>query len=239
MRVERELENRVRLRAPRELRVPGLVGEGAEPGRLVDADEEVGDPAPALGREDALVDDVDACAERLLGAAGSLGEPVLTEADLDDLASLFDEPREEGRLVLVALACDELGVRVVARCRQRHLAALDRRRELGQVRAGEVGREVGRGEQQRAVVGESHHLQYQLSRVTRLRTGQARTPLVSSHRCRAWPMRSLNDPKAGSERDPVGIRLSHQPYRAVFAMLTIEMTRATQRHKVGTRALCA
>ncbi len=180
VRVERELENRVRLRAPRELRVPGLVGEGAEPGRLVDADEEVGDATPALGGENALVDDVDACPERLLGAAGSLGETVLTEADLDDVATLCDEPCEEGRLVLVALACDELGVCVVARRRQRDLSALDRRSELGQVRAGEVGREVGRGEKQRAVVGESHHSSISRSAATAYAGSRSRT------QCSSW-----------------------------------------------------
>jgi hypothetical protein len=104
VRVEGELEDGVRLRAPRELRVPGFVGEGAERRGLVDADEKVDDPAPFVGREDGLIDDLLAGAERLLGAAGGLLEVnVLAEADLGDVAALREELREERRLVLVAM----------------------------------------------------------------------------------------------------------------------------------------
>jgi len=95
-----------------ELRVPGLVGEGAEVGGLLDANEEVGDPAPAARGEDALVDDLDARAERLLRALRRGRETLLAEADLDDLAPLLEQGREKRRLVLLALAGNELGVRV-------------------------------------------------------------------------------------------------------------------------------
>jgi hypothetical protein len=43
---------------------------------------------------------------------------------------------------------------------------------MRQVRAGEVVREVGRGEEQRAVICESHHLEYQQNRRGRLRESE-------------------------------------------------------------------
>ena len=111
-----------------------------------------------VGGEDALVDDLRAGSERLLGAARSLRKPaVLVVLDLDDLAALRTECREECGFVLVPLARDELGVRVVVRRRRLDLAALKRGRKLRQVRAREMSREVGGRKPQRAVVSESHY----------------------------------------------------------------------------------
>ena len=101
---------------------------------------------------------------------------VVVGREADDRLALGLEPRQVCRLVLVALARDEVGVRVLARRRLRDLAAQDGRGELGQVRAGEVGREVGGREQQRAVVGESHLSQYQLRVDCRLRCEETLEP---------------------------------------------------------------
>ena len=161
VRVERELEHRGRLCAPRELRVDRLVRHAALV--VLDLHEEVGEPAPDAVGEVRLVDDVGLpSADRLLREPPCLdGVEVLVVVGrkADDRLPLSLEPRQVCRLVLVALACDEVGLRVLARRRLRELAAQDGRGELGQVRAGEVGREVGRGEEQRAVVCDSHHLQ--------------------------------------------------------------------------------
>ena len=78
------------------------------------------------------------------------------------------EPRQVGGLVLVPLRHDDPPVRVVE-VRPLELAALDAELELRQVRAGEMVREVGRREPERAVSRESHHLECQLSRGARLR----------------------------------------------------------------------
>ena len=167
--VEAELEHVRRLGRARELRVDGLVRAV----RL--ALEEVGEPAPGAVREVRLVDDLRlAGADRLLGdAARLLGVEavVVVGRDADDAPAVGLEPRQVRRLVLVALVADEVAVRVVDE-RPLELAALHAELELRQVRAGEVVPEVGRGEQQRAVVGESHHLEYQRKRGVRLRVVQ-------------------------------------------------------------------
>ena len=66
------------------------------------------------------------------------------------------EPREVGGLVLVPLGHDDPPVRVVE-VRPLELAALNAELELRQVRAGEMVREVGGREPERAVSRESHH----------------------------------------------------------------------------------
>jgi hypothetical protein len=142
--VEAELEHVRGLGRARELRVHGLVRAVRLPL------EEVREPAPAAVREVRLVDDV-----RLCGGDGLLGEPlcldgvevgVVAGGEVDDRPALGREAREVRRLVLVALAADEVAVRVV-HVRPLELAALHAELEVRQVRAGEVGREVGRGEQ--------------------------------------------------------------------------------------------
>ena len=62
--VEAELQDVGGLRVPGELRVERLVAPRAERRRRLDAHQEVGVTAPAVAREDALVDDVDAGAHR-------------------------------------------------------------------------------------------------------------------------------------------------------------------------------
>ena len=133
--VEAELEHVRRLGRARELRVDGLVRAV----RL--ALEEVREPAPGAVGEVRLVDDL-----RLAGANRLLGEPprlvgvealVVVGRDADDRAPVGDEPREVRSLVLVALAADEVAVRVV-HVRPLELAALHLQVQVRQVRAGEV-----------------------------------------------------------------------------------------------------
>ena len=145
--VEAELEDVGRLRVPRELRVERLVAPRAERRRRLDAQQEVGDPAPAAVDEDALVDDVGAAAERLLGRGDAL-VPVAV-GDLDRNVPAFGaELLEVGALVLLALALDQLGLRVATfRAVGVSLAAARRR----QVLAREEAAQVGRREQQRSV----------------------------------------------------------------------------------------
>ena len=143
-------------------RRPGLLRRGEACLALVDHDllEEVGEPAPGAVREVRLVDDL-----RLAGADRLLGEParlvgvepaVVVGRDADDRAAFRLEPCEVRRLVLVALAPDEVAVRVVD-VRPLELPALHAQVERGQVRAREVPREVGGREEQRAVIREPHH----------------------------------------------------------------------------------
>ena len=80
--VEAELEDVGGLRVAGELGVERLVAPRAERGGRLDAHQEVGLPAPAVAREDALVDDVDAVLHRLDGLArGAL--PVAVGLELD------------------------------------------------------------------------------------------------------------------------------------------------------------
>src|SRR5262249_45067676 len=157
VRIERELEDVRRLRVgPCELGVPCLVRERAETGRAVEADEEVRDPAPAAGREDSLVDDLGSGAQRFLRAArGVLEVDLVALHDLDDLAALISKPCEKRRLVLLALAADEIRLRALPP-RPLELVPLDADVELRQVRTREVIREVGGREPERAVGGEAH-----------------------------------------------------------------------------------
>ena len=148
--------------APRELRVDRLVRHAAVV--VFDLHEEVGEPAPATVGEVRLVDDIGLpgpdCLLREPPGLDGVEVPVVVGRKADDRLPLILEPRQVCGLVLVALACDEVRLRVLARRRLRELAAQDGRGELGQVRAGEVGREVRRGEEQRTVVAGSHHLEY-------------------------------------------------------------------------------
>ena len=153
--VEQELQNVRGLRRPRELRVDRLV---RPIGRLL---EEVREPVPApvVAGEVRLVDDI-----RRAGAHRVLGEfprGVGVEAflvvgrDPEDRAALTLEPLEVRRLVLPALAQDQVDARVVdvwplAR------PVDDLERERRQMRAGEVRREVGRREPEAAVGAEAH-----------------------------------------------------------------------------------
>ncbi len=155
LRVEEELKHVRGLGRPRELRVDRLVGSLR---RLL---EEVREAVPAavLALEVRLVDDV-GCAV----AHGLLREPprhvgvevlVVVGRDSNDRAALALEPLEVRRLVLAALPEDEVAVRVVD---VRLLALLPENleRERRQMRAGEVGREVGGREPKGAVGAKAH-----------------------------------------------------------------------------------
>ena len=143
--VEEELEDVRRLRRARELRVERLVRPVGLP------QEEVGDAAPAVVREDALVDDVDAVRERLLGLGDRTLPARVVEVDLADRPPLRAERLEVRVLVLEPLAEDQLRL-LVHDLRPRELAARVRERERRQVLAGEERRHVGRRELELVVV---------------------------------------------------------------------------------------
>ena len=118
--VEAELQHVGGLRVARELRVDDLVA----PVRL--PLDEVGEPAPAAVDEAGLVDHVGAGAHRLLGRAGG-GIEIPVVRDRDDVAPVGEQRREVGGLVLVALALDEVGLRILV---GRPLELVPRNREL-------------------------------------------------------------------------------------------------------------
>ena len=98
------------------------------------------------------------------GADRLLGQPlrlvgverlVVVGGDPDDRAPFGLEPREVGGLVLVPLAEDEVAVRRLE-LRLDDLAARRCDGERRQMRAGEVVREVGRGEAQRVIGVQAH-----------------------------------------------------------------------------------
>ncbi len=151
--VEAELQDVSRLRRAGELRVDRLV----PPVRL--ALEEVREATPPAVREVGLVHDVRrAGPDRLFRQPSRLGRieaVVVVRRDADDRPSSRLEPGEIRLLVLVPLAEDEVAVRGVE-VRLLELAARDGERQRRQVRAGEVGREVGRRERERGVGEKSH-----------------------------------------------------------------------------------
>ena len=135
--VEEELEDVGGLRGARELGVERLVGAV----RLLH--QEVGDAAPAVAREDGLVDHV-----RLAGAdrvgGGACGSVVVAVGvgELEDGEPLRAEALEVGALVLEPLAKDQLRLLVL------DVGPLDlptrvRERERRQVLAGQERRDVG------------------------------------------------------------------------------------------------
>ena len=118
--VEAELQHVGGLRVTRELRVDDLV---APVGLPLD---EVGEPAPAAVDEARLVDHLVTRAHRLLCYPGRDVEiPVVR--DLRDFAPPRLQRREVSRLVLVALALDEVGLRILV---GRPLELVPRHREL-------------------------------------------------------------------------------------------------------------
>ena len=153
--VEAELQHVRRLGRARELRVDRLVAPVG-----LQLEEVARTRATAVG-EVRLVDDVRrAGADRLLGQPSSLvgvEALVVVRRDPDDRAPLGLEPRQVGGLVLVPLAEDQVAVRRLE-LRLDELPARGRERERRQVRAGEMGREVGRGEAERVVGVQPHGL---------------------------------------------------------------------------------
>src|SRR5215211_3416983 len=161
--VEAELQQVRRLRPPRELRVGDLVAPVAERGRRVDALEEVGEPAPPVGRDqDALVDHLGAGTHRLLGLArGALEIPVLlalAAKDRDDVLAVREQRVEVRALVLVALAPDQRALRVIA-LRPRDLTARDAELEPSQMPARQERAQI-RGREEEPAVPLLHHEQY-------------------------------------------------------------------------------
>jgi hypothetical protein len=145
--VEAQLQHVRRLPAPGELRVDDLVAAVRLPL------DEVRQPAPLPVHERGLVDDPGAGGERSLGLAGRpLPVPValVAERDLDDVAPRVAQPLEVTRLVLVPEPLDEIPLRI-RDLGPRQLAARDPKLELRQVRAGDPGRQVGRGERDGSV----------------------------------------------------------------------------------------
>ena len=155
LRVEAELERVLRLRRAGELRVEHLVGVRAELGGPLDPLEEVRDPSPLAEDEHGLVDVGGALPQRLLGAPrGGVEVAVVAEPELDHVVAGGAQRAQVRGLVLLALAHDQLGVRVGV-VGLLPLAERDLELERGQVlAAGEAG-EVGGGEAQ-AVRGGSH-----------------------------------------------------------------------------------
>jgi hypothetical protein len=151
--VEAELQHVGGLRRAGELRVDGLVPS------LLHALEEVREPPPAAVGEVRLVDHVRRTGpDRVLGEPCGLGRIeslVVVRRDPDDRAPVRDEAVEVRLLVLVPLAEDEVAVRGVE-VRLLELAARDGERQRRQMRAGEVGREVGRREGERCVGEQAH-----------------------------------------------------------------------------------
>ena len=160
--VGRPLDPRELLVVEEELEDVGGLGGARELGveRLVDAvrpaEEEVGDAAPVLVREDALVDDVGlAGADRVGGRAGGAVVVAARVGDLEDGLPVGAEVLEVGALVLEPLAEDQLRL-LVLDLGPVELPARVRERERRQVLAGEEGRDVGRRETE--VFGVNVHL---------------------------------------------------------------------------------
>ena len=162
LRVPGELEHRRRLRAARELRVVRLVAPRAEVGRLVDADDEVGAPAPAVARERRLVDDV---ARRRASPPRWLRRPRRSRAGPRRARSRrrrgpsARSAARYARLVQVALLCDELGERLAA---VRPRVASSRAPSSSSVSgAGRRGTPTDRRARARGRRREAAHLEYQ------------------------------------------------------------------------------
>ena len=120
--VGRPLDPRELLVVEEELEDVGGLGGARELGveRLVDAvrpaEQEVGDAAPVLVGEDALVDDVGrAGADRVGGRAGGAVVVAARVVDLEDGLALGAELLEVGALVLEPLAEDQLRLLVLDR----------------------------------------------------------------------------------------------------------------------------
>ena len=205
--VEQELEHVRGLRRPRELRVDRLVG----PLRRLLEEVREAVPAPVLALEVRLVDDVGrAVAHRLLREPPrhvGVEALVVVGRDPDDRAALALEPLEVRRLVLAALAEDE----VDGACRRRAAArapARDLERERRQVRAGEVRREVGGREPEACRRSGGAHDQYRPSAGGVLLSGctgpapTRRRPQPPRRRCRSSASRASPPSRAGPSPRP-------------------------------------
>ena len=107
--------------------------------------------------------------------------------------------------MLVALAADQVDVRVV-RVRPLELLADDREREVRQVRAGEVVREVGRGERERCRRGASRP-QYRASGGAVLRPAAAALPSAQAYPRLVADHEVASCKNAASAEDPSSCRV--------------------------------
>jgi hypothetical protein len=97
-------------------------------------------------------------ADRVFGGGG-VGLEVGVARKLEDALALSAELGQVPGFVLVALAPDQVGLRVVD-LRPADIAASDADLEVRQVRAGEVVRQVSRREAKRPVPGKLHAIEY-------------------------------------------------------------------------------
>ncbi len=208
--VEAELQDVRRLGGSGELRVDRLVPA------VLPALEEVGEPAPAAVREIGLIDDLRRGGpDRLLRQPSRLRRVealVVVRRDADDRPSGRLETGEVRLLVLVPLPEDEIAVRGVE-VRLLELAARDGQRQRRQVRAGEMGRQVGRREGQR-VVENAHTMSIGTPAEAPYGGGGLTPPrgVRPAATCLAWLDRNargdLDDP---SRRPGTPARLHHAP----------------------------
>jgi hypothetical protein len=144
--VEAELDDVSRPSVPRELGVERLVGA------IGLANNEVGEPTPGVVGERRLVDNRRTVAHGAFrGVSSTVPANLPRLADPDDIVG---ERAEVGSLVLLTLAADEVGVRVVA---ERLWQLLERDGDLKhrQMRAGNESAEVG-GREDKAGVPKLH-----------------------------------------------------------------------------------
>ena len=147
--VVEELEDVRGLGRAGELRVERLVGAVRLP------QQEVGDAAPALAREDALVDHVRlARTDRVGGRPRGALVVAARILDLEHRHPVRSEALEVGALVLEPLPEDQLGL-LVLDLGPLDLATRVRERERRQVLAGEEGRDIG-GREVEPVGGDVH-----------------------------------------------------------------------------------
>jgi hypothetical protein len=147
IRIERELYDELRLRAARELGVEHFVAEAAQPGRVLDAPQEVGAAVQIAAEERRLENDV---VSRFHCRSGFLrkrcGAAIVS--NLRHALPLRHECGEVFRFVRVSLVLDQDRRLVV-------LGTLQRRDEVDQPQRGDVlaleeSDEIGRGEKRRA-----------------------------------------------------------------------------------------
>ncbi len=147
------LKQRRHLHAPREFGVGYVVGPCPAPGPFA-AQQEVGVPAPAPVEERGLVDDVGAGRHCFLGGRLGLAQRcgvTLGVRDLDDLTALVAQALQVALFVLEPPREQQLEHLVRALLRARQLPARHREIEVRQMAAGEVLREVGGADEERAV----------------------------------------------------------------------------------------
>ena len=152
VRVERDLQDRARLRLAGQLRVHHLVGPVPEIAANRHAQQKIGLPEPASVEQDALKDHVRAHLHRGVRRLGtgcpafSRGNTGLRLGDLGHSSVTRPQLRQELRLVLQSATAQHFRPRVFVRARFRALAERHRTGEARQMWAGQVVAEVRRCE---------------------------------------------------------------------------------------------